>query len=92
MKIIIDDARNGYIVNCAETEDSEDNYRVVFEFSEETGQNGRVEALKGLFWHLSELIGPSSGRYDAERISISTVHGDKYVCKDKKCSICKGVQ
>ena len=48
-----------------------------------------LTGLANMLWEICELIGPITSRYSRERISIQIKHGDKYECRDKKCSVCK---
>ena len=75
--ITVDTAINGATVKF-------DKKKIVYKFDQ-----GELEGLKDLIRDIKEFIGPSSGKYDKERISISVVHGRGYTCKEKKCELCK---
>ncbi len=63
--------------------------KTVFEFDIDS-EHGNWEGLIGLLWQVVELLGVCGSRYDEKRLYIGLIHGDKFVCKDKKnCCICK---
>ena len=78
--ITIDDAINGATVKYKQDKDVD---KVVYKFNKD-----KLDGLRKMLWDIKEAIGELSGKYDKERISIGVVHGDRYICKDKKCEIC----
>ena len=44
--------------------------------------------LIDLLFEVSELIAPTSSRYNQERVNVRLVHGDKYECPEKDCELC----
>ena len=55
-----------------------------FEFDE-----NNLQRLQDMFYVLADIMAPSS-RHSQQRIKVQIVHGDKYVCLDKKnCPICQ---
>lgn len=53
-----------------------------------TFDDDNINGLLELLYTISDSIKVSS-RHDKYRIKLSIVHGDKFVCRDKKCKICK---
>lgn len=71
------------VSNGAVLTDSEGD-KEVFKF-----QQGDLEGLQELLWTVQQIVQPADGKYNSQRIQINIVHGSGYVCKDKKCPICK---
>lgn len=84
MKIIIEVADNGVFLSVHDDDPEVRTNKEVFEFDEDN-----LDELQELHNTISDLIAPMSGRNSEKRIQHKIVHGDKYECKDKKCSICK---
>lgn len=68
--ITIERVLNGYLITHTMDGGSE---KYVF-----TEKESEVQTFADLLWQLNDLIGPSTSRYDEERIQISVVPGDKH--------------
>ncbi len=91
-EIKIEDVSNGAVLsyNGYDDEGKPFKEKTVFEFNTGSEDSEGWEGLISLLWQVVELLGVCGSRYDEKRLHIGLVHGDKFICKDKKnCSICK---
>ena len=78
MKIIIEPTNNGAIVTWGKE-------KVVYQF----GSSEHLDDAIEMFYEIALIIGLNCSRYAKERILFRVEHGDKYLCNDRECSICK---
>lgn len=45
--------------------------------------------FRDMLYEIINAFGVNNSRYSKEKINVEIVHGDKYVCKEKNCPICK---
>lgn len=72
--IVIEMARNGWIVRDKRDEELEHTYV----FSDGDTDQESVEGFRNLLWQLNELCGPTTSRYSAHRINIRIEPGDNH--------------
>lgn len=81
MKIEIEKANNGAILK---TDDKDDFSTDIYKFDDDN-----LDGLVEMLYEICDFVGQMGDRHDKLRIRISVLHGDKYLCMDKKCDICK---
>lgn len=69
-------ATNGLVIELPEDTDEHD-YKTQQVFVFEEAQD-EVKKFTEFLYMINEIVGPSTSRYSAERISIGVVPGDKY--------------
>lgn len=83
--IVIELARNGWIVRDKQDEELEH----VYVFSEGDSDKESVEGFRSLLWTLNHLCGPTTSRYSAHRINITIEPGDKWEGDHESVQLCK---
>ncbi len=82
MTISIKKADNGYIIRHFDDELGKET-NVVIE-QRDNSEEEEIETFRSMLWELNEIMGPSTSRYSAKRISITTIPGDKHPDSDKE--------
>lgn len=78
MRIIIDEAENGFIL---EVLDEEDGTKLAFGGADE--EDDLIEHGCNMLWDLIDRLGLRGGRYDRKRLRVMVEKGDKYEPKER---------
>lgn len=77
-QVIINTVNNGFVVEYKSIHEDKDHSDIeVFEVLLET-QEERALTMQRLLYHINDLIGPSSSRYDEHRVYVEIKPGDKH--------------
>ena len=81
-RIVVEPGRNGATLrsrfNMGDSMES-----MVFRYEQDD-----LSGLADMLYEIADVAGPTSSRYDAQRIKISIVHGDKHECDVPGCEVC----
>lgn len=93
MKLTIEKANNGFIIEYPEYMFTEKDERVelrkeLFEIENCFGETDYSKVVEMLYWVLDHF-GMLGSKHNKERIQIRVAHGDSYECNVPDCKLCE---